>query len=179
MILDIWTQLEYFFSTFASGLIVGIMFDIYRTIRGINAPNKVIAGISDILFWILQALIVFIFLIVTNNGELRYYTFVGILLGLTFYFKFMSKLIKIILIRIVMFISKIFSIIKNIILIPFKLVIYLFGYLCINIKNLIHSIHKSNKSHKGKEKQELKKEKPSFKENKVKRSIFKKIKKSG
>lgn len=181
MVLDIWTQIEYFMSTIIAGFIVGIMFDIYRVFRGINPPNKIIAAISDILFWILQSLIVFVFLIVTNNGDLRYYTIIGILIGLIFYFKIMSRLIQVILIRIIMFASKIFSIIKNIVLIPFKLTLYIFNHIKFNTKKIVHRIHRKNLKKKTTnmidEKYSLEKEKDINKENKITRRFFLKKKK--
>lgn len=181
MILDISTQIGYFASTIISGFIVGIMFDIYRIIRGANPPSKIIAAISDILFWILQSLIVFVFLMATNSGNLRYYTIVGLLLGLIVYFKVMSKLIQVILIRILMFISKIFSIIKNVILIPFKLMSYILSHVRFNVNKIGYSIHKKkldkNTISKKEEKSSLEKENIASKENKITRRFFLKKKK--
>ncbi|KMT22045.1 spore cortex biosynthesis protein YabQ [Clostridium cylindrosporum] len=178
MILSIETQLGYFFSTIIAGVLVGVMFDIYRIIRGISPPNKIMAAFSDILFWILQSIVVFVFLMATNNGELRYYTFVGIIVGLLFYFKFISKIFKIILIRILLIISNVFSIIKNVLLIPFKLLGHAFSFLWVNIKVASGDIHKrriENKAHiDTTEKDMQKKEKSALKKNKKERRFLNK-----
>lgn len=178
MILSIETQLGYFFSTILAGFIVGMMFDVYRVIRGSNPPNKIIAAISDILFWILSALVSFVFLIVTNNGDLRYYTFVGIIIGILFYFKIISRTFRFIVIRISIIISTFFVIFKNLILIPFKFISYIFSFICVNIKEIKGEKYKDKLdmdiNHKVSN-NESKKEKNVPKENKEKRKLFKNL----
>ncbi|WP_446715271.1 spore cortex biosynthesis protein YabQ [Caloramator sp. Dgby_cultured_2] len=39
-----------FFSNVLCGIFVGLLFDIYRVIRGFKTPNKILTAISDILF---------------------------------------------------------------------------------------------------------------------------------
>lgn len=148
MILDIWTQLSYFSSSIISGMLVGIMYDLYRILRG-NSNGKVSVAISDILFWIFEALVIFIFLMLTSNGDLRYYTFIGIILGLFIYFKILTNIIQIIIIRFLLLISKLFSIIKNIIMLPINLISYVFSYLLVSLKELSDNLHKKQDKDKG------------------------------
>ncbi len=157
MVLDISTQLNYFFSTFLAGLIVGVLIDVYRIFRLTTPSNKIVASISDILFWILEALVVFVFLIYTNNGDIRYYTFIGIGVGILIYFKLLTKTIRYMLVRIIVFTSKIFSIIKNILLLPFKLIVILYSHISIRFNGIYKVIHKKSL---------LKKEKVKLKKNK-------------
>lgn len=173
MILDIWTQLIYFSSTILSGFLVGIMYDTYRIIKGTGRSKKVLIAISDILFWILQALVVFLFLMLTNNGDLRYYTFIGILLGLFTYFKLLTRIIQTILIRILLLISKLFSIIKNIVLLPIKLITYIFSYILASLKIINVNLHKKQVKDKKKVYNENKKDRKYFKKNKGIKSLFK------
>jgi spore cortex biosynthesis protein YabQ len=129
MILSIEVQIFYFLSTIAAGFFVGIMFDTYRILRGFNYPNKFITAVSDLLFWIFAALVTFIFFLYTNNGDLRYYTFVGLFLGLFIYFKTISKPFANILKWIIYIIIKAFRMLMVLLLYPIRLLRYLVNYL--------------------------------------------------
>lgn len=72
------------------GVITGILFDIYRGIRGLNSI-KILTVIEDILFCILIALIVFTFLLYTNYAFLTPYVYVFIIIAILLYLKFISK----------------------------------------------------------------------------------------
>ncbi|SEF79833.1 spore cortex biosynthesis protein YabQ [Caloramator fervidus] len=91
MVLDINIQFMYFFSNILCGIIIGFLFDTYRIIRGFKNPNKTLTAISDLLFWIFSALLTFIFMLLTNNVNIRYYTFIAFIIGLYLYFKLISK----------------------------------------------------------------------------------------
>lgn len=95
MPLKIGVQLDIIFYTFLSGILVGILFDEYRIIRGSNTI-KIISIIEDILFWILTAIIIFIFLLYNSYAFLGMYVYVFIIISLNLYFKFISKYIIII-----------------------------------------------------------------------------------
>lgn len=72
------------------GIITGILFDIYRGIRGLNSI-KILTIIEDILFCILIALIVFTFLLYTNYAFLTPYVYIFIIIAILLYLKFISK----------------------------------------------------------------------------------------
>ena len=72
------------------GLIAGVLFDIYRGIRGINSI-KILTMIQDILFFILIALVIFTFLLYTNYAFLTPYVYILIVSALVIYFRFISK----------------------------------------------------------------------------------------
>lgn len=72
------------------GIITGILFDIYRGIRGLN-PLKILNVIEDLLFCILIALIVFTFLLYTNYAFLTPYVYMFIIIATLLYFRFISK----------------------------------------------------------------------------------------
>jgi spore cortex biosynthesis protein YabQ len=133
MILPVNVQIYYFLSTVIAGITVGIMFDTYRIIIGFNNPGRILVAISDILFWVFCALIVFIFLFFTNNGDLRYYTFLGLLLGILLYFKLASKRFIIALRGVIYFIIKVIRITIILIIYPIKRVTYLVKYILYNI----------------------------------------------
>jgi spore cortex biosynthesis protein YabQ len=139
MILPVNIQLYYFLSTIIAGFAVGIMFDIYRIIRGFNSPSKVMTAISDMLFWILAALITFIFFMYTNNGDLGYYTFVGLIAGLFIYFKAVSRRFLKLLRWIVYYILKFLRFLMLIIVYPIKLIRYGIGYLILKTRGFANT----------------------------------------
>ncbi|MGL5821945.1 MAG: spore cortex biosynthesis protein YabQ [Sarcina sp.] len=103
MILPLEIQFNILIVSIIAGIFIGVLFDLYRVIRGINHSNILVA-IQDILFWILSGLIVFIFILVFNFGFLTTYVYLLISVGLILYFSVLSKKIF----RIENFIGKIF-----------------------------------------------------------------------
>lgn len=120
MPLEIGVQLDIIFYTFLSGILVGILFDEYRIIRGSNTI-KIISIIEDILFWILTAIIIFIFLLYNSYAFLGMYVYVFIIISLNLYFKFISKYIIIIEKFIGKIIIKVLRVIFKHLIYPIKL----------------------------------------------------------
>jgi spore cortex biosynthesis protein YabQ len=136
MVLPVNEQLYYFATTIAAGLFIGIMFDIYRIIRGFDSPGKLITIISDLLFWIFAAIITFVFFLYTNNVYLRYNSFIGLGLGLYLYFILISRSFMKILKWIVYYIIKFFRMLIVLITYPIKIIRYLFRVLAYEGKNI-------------------------------------------
>lgn len=100
-----------------NGILIGITFDVFRILRkSFNTPNFV-TYIEDTLFWIISAIIVMYSLFVFNNGQFRAYIFVGILLGITIYMLFFSKIVIKVSVKVI-------SIAKNTIIFIFKIISY-------------------------------------------------------
>lgn len=83
-------QIDLVTCSILAGVITGVLFDIYRGIRGLNSI-KILTIIEDILFWILTALIVFTFLLYANYAFLTPYVYVFISISILLYFKFISR----------------------------------------------------------------------------------------
>ena len=64
------------------GILLGILYVLTSLLRRIVKAGTVITAISDILFGILAAIVIFVFTFLFNNGILRAYVTVPILLGL-------------------------------------------------------------------------------------------------
>lgn len=145
MIINVHLQIYYFLSTVIAGIAVGIMFDIYRVIIGFNSPSRILTGISDVLFWLFCSCTVFVFFLYTNNGDLRYYTFVGLALGIIFYFKIISKRFIIILRSITYGTMKGFRLLGVFILYPIKYFLYLIKFILYKVRRIITRIKKRPK----------------------------------
>lgn len=79
------TQFLTMLSMIGMGSLFGAMFDTYQ--RFLNRPKRKtwIVFLNDLLFWIIQALLIFYTLFIVNNGELRFYIFIALLCGFAAY----------------------------------------------------------------------------------------------
>lgn len=68
------------------GIAGGLLFDFFRAIRKVVSMNGLWVGICDLLFWLLCTAAVFFSARLTNQGELRWYEFIGVFLGIALYF---------------------------------------------------------------------------------------------
>lgn len=92
MPLSIDVQFDIVMYSIISGILIGIMFDLYNIIRGVKIP-KIIIIIEDILFWILTAIIVFAFLLYANYAFLGPYVYIFMIVTLIIYLKLISPTI--------------------------------------------------------------------------------------
>ncbi|MDR9857635.1 spore cortex biosynthesis protein YabQ [Paenibacillus sp. VCA1] len=73
-----------------SGAAMGLAYDSYRVLSGqLHFPRWTL-HVLDLLYWCGAALFVFRMLYVSNYGQLRFYVFVGLFLGVWLYFLFLS-----------------------------------------------------------------------------------------
>ena len=106
----------YLFLVFSlTGVTIGILFDFFRILRKtIKTPN-IITYIEDILFWILTGLLVLYNIWHFNDGEIRIFMFLGIILGALIYMSILSK-------GVIFVFTKILQTIIKILEIPFKII---------------------------------------------------------
>lgn len=124
MIISLENQFNLILHSILAGVITGILFDIYRLIRGFENPNRVLTFIEDILFWIFAGLSVFIFLIYSSYVYVGVYLYLYIALGLYIYLKLLSKHFLKVQYRSIKFIISLLRITRNIVLYPFQLILY-------------------------------------------------------
>ena len=98
-----------------NGILIGLLFDMFRISRKVIKTSNFITYIEDILFWILTGIIILYSIFVFNNGQLRFYMFLGIILGAICYLLFISSYVIRINVKII-----------NIIFMPIKFIINLF-----------------------------------------------------
>ena len=58
-----------------NGILIGIVFDIFRILRRSFKTPNIVTYIEDTLFWIVSALTILYSLFTFNNGEIRGYIF--------------------------------------------------------------------------------------------------------
>ena len=106
-----------------NGVMIGILFDIFRILRRSFNTSNIITCIEDAIFWTLSAFSILYTLFVFNNGEIRGYIFIGLFLGIALYMLFLSKPIIKISVKIILFFKNIICKILKIILYPIKIII--------------------------------------------------------
>jgi len=85
MLMSTVNQAYVFLATVYTGMIVGFIYDFNRVIRRIFKPRPWVVGIMDLLFWLIVAGIVFVALLYANDGEVRFYNFIGLAMGWSLY----------------------------------------------------------------------------------------------
>ena len=84
----------YLFLVFSlTGIVIGILFDFFRILRRSIKTSNIVTYIQDILFWILAGIIVLYSIWYFNNGELRTYVFLGLIIGVLIYMTTLSNII--------------------------------------------------------------------------------------
>lgn len=149
-------QLTIFLYFIITGMILSIIFDIFRILRKSFKTSDIITNIEDVIFGIITGIIILISIFIFNNGELRLYTFIGITIGIVIYMLFISKYFIKLNVAIINIIKKIIILTTKPFIILFKYIKKLFfkpiSFIFINIKLLFKKIFdkfkKNTKIHK-------------------------------
>lgn len=72
------SQEQIFIFFFIIGIIIGILFDIFRVIRKVFKTPDLVTFIEDLIFLIISSSLVILSIIKLNGGEVRFYLFLGI-----------------------------------------------------------------------------------------------------
>lgn len=76
-----------------AGAILCAIYDVLRVLRRIFTHNTVAYSTEDLLYFICMAPVVFIFVLVVNDGVFRLYIILGILMGFFIYRNTVSRLL--------------------------------------------------------------------------------------
>lgn len=147
-------QANLFFIFTLNGILIGLLFDIFRILRKSFKTPDIITYIEDFCFWIITGLILLYSIFTFSNGEVRFYMFIAIFLGCLIYMILFSKYFIKINVKIVTFISIILGTILKIICFPIKIIFKFFKkyiskpihFTTINIKKIKIIKHKNLKS---------------------------------
>lgn len=125
----------YLFLVFSlTGVILGVLFDFFRVLRKTFKTGDFVTYIEDILYWILAGIIILYNIWFFNDGEIRVFMILGILMGAIIYCLTLSP----IFIKIDYFFMKkikgVFTLLSNILKIPIEFMINLLK----KIKNIVN-----------------------------------------
>ena len=106
-------QTEIFLLALGFGFLLGILYDVFRTLRLIISGSDVFTVFMDVLYFMLCAFLVFCFNLVVDSGKIRIYVLFGDMLGwLIYYFTFGEISIKAV--------NRIVSLVKSFFRVVFK-----------------------------------------------------------
>ena len=133
----------YLFLVFSlTGVTIGVLFDFFRILRRTIKTGNIITYIQDILFWILTGILILYNIWYFNNGEIRVYMFLGIILGVLIYMSTLSNIV-------VKLFTRILGTIIKVLELPFKTIITIFRKIITAILSFFTKYVKKLKIKKG------------------------------
>lgn len=137
-------QLSIFIAALGVGFLLGVLYDVLRTIRLSLTSAKVAVVLFDLLYFFLFGLFTFLFILALNKGEIRSYIIAGELIGAVFYYisfgiaaiKFTNRFVKIL--------KRFYEIVFRVISAPFRLIKRVFSHLSEKTRKLFRKTEKNS-----------------------------------
>lgn len=123
---EIISQMQYFAIYILCGISIGILFDIFRILRKSFKTPDFVTYIEDVIFGIITGIFLIFIIFIFNNGELRFYIFLALLLGNVLYLSTISKYFIKINVKIITTLKNTIIKIFMIITFPIRKLLYLF-----------------------------------------------------
>ena len=143
------SQIGIFLIYFLAGLLICLLYDMFRAVRKTIKTSDFMTYIEDIIFWILVIIFLIYLIFILSSGELRFFMFIAICIGGVVYYFALSKYIMKISVHILNFFKVALKKILSVILIPLKLFLKFNKkvkcIICINLKNIKKNINKKSK----------------------------------
>lgn len=89
----IWQEINLFLQSAYYGMILGLSYDILRVFRRIFKHKNILVYIEDYIFWVIWGVILFSLMFTYNDGSVRGYIFVAIVVGGLLYEKSFSRIL--------------------------------------------------------------------------------------
>lgn len=150
------TNQAYLFLIFViNGILIGLLFDLFRILRISFKTKDFVTYIEDIIFWIMTGAIILYSIFAFNNGEIRFFMFLAMVIGVVLYMTIFSNYVIKSSVYIIKIFKKIFSFIYKIIRIPFyyvfKIIKKVFfkpiSFVTINFRNISKKLFNKVKLH--------------------------------
>ena len=136
----------YLFLVFSlTGVIIGILFDFFRILRKSFKTSDIITYLEDIIFWILTGFIVLYNIWYFNNGEIRLFMILGIIMGAIIYMLTLSNIIIKIFYEIINTLKKIILKLIKILELPLKPIVLICKKIYVIIRKIIGKFVKKRK----------------------------------
>lgn len=130
MSIDVINECVFWFSCFLMGIIVTVLYDIFRIIRRVIPHNGFFIALEDMIFWAMVSVLLFLLLYHLNNGTVRWFAVLGLFVGMCFYKKIFGDLLVTFMSTIL---GGILHIVARLAAVPLKLVKRRFGkgFICL------------------------------------------------
>ncbi len=131
-------EVRLFLASVAWGLVLVVMYDCLRIFRRLVKHNKIGAGLEDVLYWVISAILIFRMMYRVNDGAIRGFSIVGVVIGMVLYHYSISEFVVKMLTKVV---QKGFVIGKKVVHIILKPVVWLtrrFRWLFVFFMKIFH-----------------------------------------
>lgn len=123
MILSMESQVMLFLTAALTGAVCAFIFDIFRLLRRVFKHPNILVQAEDVLYWLIVSFLMYYVMLLKNNGDIRFYSILGALLGMLLYFLTVSPLFLKASVAIAGFFKKVFTALIKIIMLPFKIIL--------------------------------------------------------
>lgn len=130
------TQLYSLFVFIVSGIIIGVFFDIFRILRKSFKTPDFITYIEDIFFWIITGIFILFILFTFENGQIRSYNIIGLIIGFILYIFTISKFLIKYSVKVIIFLKNIINKIFKVVIYPMRMFFKPISFVIINLKNI-------------------------------------------
>lgn len=86
-------QLNELFLSCGLGFLLGVYYDVFRVARLILRSSKRVIFFQDLVFFVSSAVLTFFFALSATGGELRFYLFLGLVVGFSSYYFTIGRLV--------------------------------------------------------------------------------------
>lgn len=117
------TQGINFLLAILNGVFLGFLYDLIRVFRRMVKHPRWLVSLQDFIYWVVSSFIIFLEIFHHNDGSLRGFLCLGVVLGLTLYFLLVSKLVLCVFMKIYHIIVKIVKGILHILWLPIRLLL--------------------------------------------------------
>jgi len=90
----IFFQVEAFLLTMILGVLTGFILQYYQLLIRIAGIKKYGLYMLDIIFWIFMIVMVFMGMLYINQGEMRSYVLIALIIGAIIYYQLMSRILR-------------------------------------------------------------------------------------
>lgn len=143
------SQIGIFLIYFIAGVLICLLYDIFRALRKTVKTPDFVTNIEDIIFWIFVAIFLIYLIFIVSSGKIRFFMFVAICSGGIGYYFTLSKYFMNISVHILSVFKIIVKKIINILIIPLRVFLKINKrvkcIMCINLKNISKNINKKQK----------------------------------
>lgn len=119
MLLNNVDNLTSFGYSILTGILAGLIYDLFRAFRYTRKPRKKLKYIEDLIFWFIVTIIFFVTTVKLSDGILRGFLFIGFFAGGVLYFLIASKYFFLLFSKIFKLIIQLINEIIRIIKMPF------------------------------------------------------------
>ena len=119
-------ELWIFLWSICGGIALGFVFDIFRIKRRIMKTGKILISVEDLLYWIFAAILFFLTLYLSNEGQMRGFSIIGSILGAVFYLSAISPAVLKVSVAVIAAIKRGILFLVKVVMWPVNLLVKLF-----------------------------------------------------